>query len=173
MNVTFQTLKKHFPQFSEGFYTHQKVDFEFAHEIIRLGHTGWYTNDFGDLCNGIVVTLPPMPGFSEGRFMAGYYLTDNGETVVNPELYADKYSAVMDADRMAERYAEVEREYQEKWQAAREIEDKIEESEKRLIECIALRHKKCMGYIRAEIVRICEKLRDLRRELKTDYAGVL
>lgn len=177
MNVTIKTLKKHFPQFEKGgtdFYTHEKVDSEFAHKIIRLNHTGWFTDcECAALAKGVVVTLTAMPGFPDGRFLAGYYWGNNGETVLYPEMYADIDEAAHAADSHAESFAENAREHDEKWCAARDIEDKIEEKEKRLIECLALRNKKCMSYIRAEISSICTNLRDMRQTLKTDYAGVL
>lgn len=181
MNIQFKTLKKHIPQFDQGsndknpiFYTHEKVYFQLAHKIIHLDYTGWFTDcENSTLAKGIVITLPAMPGFPNGRFLAGYYWGVNGETVLYPEMYADINEAAHAADSHAESFADKEREHNEKWQAARDIEYKIEIKEKRLIECLALRNKKCMSYIRAEISTICDRLRDMRHVLKTDYAGVL
>lgn len=180
MKTTLKTLNKHHANFSEGkngdtviFYSHEKQDFTPAHKIINLNYTGWFTNDFGDLCIGIVLALPAMPGYPEGRFLAGYHVKENGETVLYADVYDNAEDAAQDADNYAEDYADVAREYQEKFQAARDLEDKIESKEKRLVECLALRHKKCMQYVRSEIVAICQSLRDMRETMQTEYAGVL
>lgn len=142
-----------------------------------IGHTGWHTNSDGVTCKdgsgearGIVVALPAMPGFPDGRFMAGYVWGDNDERVLWPEVYADSSDAARMADNHAERFADMQREDNEKWETARTLEIDIEDALTRLRECLALRHRQCMTYVRDEITELCETIRDKRETLAADYA---
>ena len=54
---------------------------------------------------------------------------DDGESVLWPEMFSDREDAAREADYHAEKFAEICREDDAKWNAAREIEDKIEEME--------------------------------------------
>jgi hypothetical protein len=94
-----------------------------AHEIIDSGHTGWYCDDdCYALCIGIVASLP------HGRFLAGYRLSESGEHVLYlADIFDDEDSAARCADSLAEHYAEREREYNEKWREASDLDDTIAE----------------------------------------------
>lgn len=189
MNATFKTLKKHAKtptQLAVGknknepiFYSHcAQFDEQWCDELSRsIRHTGWFTNEHGETfkdgsgkARGVVACFPARPGFPEGWFLAGYFWGDNGERVFYPEIFADPIEAALCADSHAEDFADSQREDDTKWNAARDIENKIEEKTTRLRECIALRHKKCMGYIRDEITAICASIREMSETLKTDYA---
>lgn len=192
-NITFETLKKHASpqaarQIDKGlndngktpvFYCHCPYGHteEWAHEIVRLGHTGWFTQADGTtykdgtgLARGIVLSLPPMPGYPEGRFLAGYWWGDNDERVIYPELYSDKEEAARAADSHAERWAAIARDDNEKFEAARTLENDIEDGLARLRECLVLRHRACMAYVRDEARELCESIRTMRETLRTDYA---
>jgi len=137
-------------------------------EAARINHKGWYCDpDSQETSRGIVATLP------HGRFLAGYWLSMNGERV----WFDDVYDSERDAARMADEHARVigenEMEYQTRWQAARDLEDQIEASLKRLRECFVLRHHECMAYVRAEVSQLIRAIRKARETLATDYKGVL
>ena len=85
-------------------------------------------------------------------------------------LYSDKKDAADVADEHARVFAKLQREDNAKFNAARDLETGIEDALTRLRECIALRHKACMDYVRAEIVDLCESIRDKRETLRTRYA---
>jgi hypothetical protein len=192
MKTTLKTLQKHgaasidagFNTDSRGqkepifYYFGEMLPESYCDNIDRsIGHTGWYTNydgttykDGSGKARGVVVELPKMPGFPDGRFLAGYMWGDNNERVLWPELYSDNTEAARAADSHAEYFADIERENNRKWNAARDIETAIDEKLTRLRECIALRHKACMDYVRGEIADICEAIRSNRETLETEYA---
>lgn len=196
MKTKLETLKKHAAKPADldgGFNTDSRgnktpVVYTFseqfeeteAHKILGLRYTGWFTNEYGwtykdgsGICVGIVAEFPPRPDFPSGWFLAGYLWGDNGERVFYLDVYGDREEAAMDADHYAQQFAEVEREHNAKWNKARQIEDDIEEALQRLRECLALRHRKCLDYVRGEARKLCETIRDKREELRTDYADCL
>lgn len=86
-----------------------------AADIIRLRHNGWYLD--GDCpdetTEGLVFMLP------HNRFLAAGSDPNNEGSAYfevdargNPEIYSDKEDAARGADRLAELYAEAEREHQ-------------------------------------------------------------
>jgi hypothetical protein len=138
-----------------------------AHDVegIRIDHTGWFTDIHGDeKAVGIIAKLP------RGRFLAGYRWTSNDERVYYPEIYADAIDAARGADSHAESFADIAREDSEKYEEARKLENKIEDSLIRLRECIVLRHSQCMSYVRDEARELVETIREARESLRTDYA---
>lgn len=157
-------------------YTHCGAEFrdEFCDEIEVNGyklidHQGWYTDgDYAsETARGIVVRLP------HGRFLAGYYLSMNGERVYFPRVYDELRDAIYAADEHARRIGEQESEYQNRWNAARRIEDEIAGKLARLSECLALRHKPAFrARMRREIQALIAAIRDKRDELKADYSDV-
>lgn len=135
-----------------------------AHEILDLRHTGYYTDeDCSELAIGIVARL------SHNRFIVGYEWTDNGERVYFGDIYTDEDEAARAADHYAENFAELSREDSYKWNEARDIEQENEEKEQRLRECIALRNKSCMDYVREEIHELIEKIRENRERLSNEF----
>jgi hypothetical protein len=137
-----------------------------AGEVCNLRHTGWYTDiDDCDTAIGIVAQLP------HGRFLAGYRWTSNDERVYFPEIFDDEKEAARAADGHAERFAEVSREDSEKHHAACKLESRIDDNERRLRECIALRHR--MHYARGEARELIETIREQRETLKTKYRDFL
>lgn len=153
----------------------------FVHEILSLRYTGWLTNEEGEtyrdgsgLARGIVVTLPRSPGFSDGRFLAGYWWGDNDEMVLFPDIFSDKEEAARYADSYAERFAEDQREDNAKWNEARRLEDKNEEARERLAECLKLariNHKR--EEMREEARELIARIRENRETLKRDFADYL
>jgi len=137
-----------------------------AHDVIRLRHTGWFTDGEwqNELAIGIVAGLP------HGRFIAGYRLTMNDERVYFPGVFTDESDAARMADEHARVIGEQESEQANKQSAAEKLSSEIEDAFTRLRECIALRHKACMSYVRDEISELVEAIRDKRKTLRTDYA---
>lgn len=150
-------------------YTHTGPQFRnerFADEVdgAYIKHTGWFSDAHQNrTVRGLVADL------SHGRFIAGYYSSDNGERVYLDRIYDDVKEAARDADREAERMAEAEREYDERWQAARELSDDCEELENDIRELIPMRHH---DRARCELEEAIEELRTKRDELKNDYSDI-
>jgi len=106
-----------------------KADYRFvqhAHKIVRLGHNGWYADNFqsGLIC-GFVVRLPGKAG--KPRYLAGIEATEWDSTAVLAESYDDECDAARAADGHAERYAEVSREDDLEQLVEQAIEDRGEE----------------------------------------------
>ena len=94
-----------------------------AHDIVRVGHTGWYLDDEdGVTIHGVVYQLPAQHG-SE-RYLAGHSDAHNpGAASLSLEILDDKDDAARAADAMAERVAADEREYQDAWRAGQAHRD--------------------------------------------------
>lgn len=98
-----------------------------AHDIVRLHHTGWYTDaDGSETIAGRVWQLPARNG--EPVYLSGYVEPGSGYCTLDATrgriaTYSDKEDAARAADALAEKDAEKEREYSERWQAARKADD--------------------------------------------------
>jgi pyruvate-formate lyase len=137
---------------------------KYASDVINLRNTAWYTDIHADYtAQGIIVLLP------HGRIIAGYEWTANGEKVYFPEIFDDESDAAHMADEHARVFAESSREDSQRYEDARTLENAIEDSIDRLRECIALRHRSCMAYVRDEIAELIEKIRADRETLATEY----
>lgn len=141
----------------------------FADEVINLRHTGWYTDSecMNGTYRGLVAYL------SRGRWLAGYYSSDNGERVYFHGVHDSERDAAHMADEHARVSAERESEYQDRYRAAQELQDGISLDSYRLRECLALRNHKCFEGMRAEIAELIESIRDARDNLARNYSGVL
>lgn len=129
---------------------------------------GYYTDcDGRETARGIVARLP------HGRFIAGYFWSDNGERVYFGELYDDERDAAQAADGHAETFAEQARDDDAQYQAARDIEREIEEQEERLRECLAMRNHARHADKRDEARETIATIRAKRETLKTEYADYL
>lgn len=96
-----------------------------AHEIVRLGHTGWYTDDEGyreEIYAGFVWRLPGKD--RKERLIAGYKDPNNdGAAFVSLCIYDNGRDAAYAADKIAERHAKEAREYNRAWDAGRRYAD--------------------------------------------------
>jgi hypothetical protein len=101
----------------------------FADEILpRLRHKGWYIDDDGDgeVYRGVVYQLPSRKG--ECLYVYGYADPCNDDcALLDFDTVTDKEEAAHNADRIAERFAEEQRDYNRAWRAARRAEDLDEE----------------------------------------------
>lgn len=98
-----------------------------AHDIVRLRHTGWYMDaDGSETIAGHVWQLPARNG--EPVYLSGYVEPESGYCTLDATrgriaTHSDKEDAARAADALAEKDAEKEREYSERWQAARDADD--------------------------------------------------
>lgn len=117
-----------------------------AHDIIRLNHTGWYTDeDFGETVKGTVYRLPARGGVEQ--FVPAMDDPNNDDSaLVDFRSVTDcKEDAARWADSMAERFAEAEREYRAK-----------DAAEQRILS------------INEEIADLYKEFRQIARELRAD-----
>lgn len=190
MKTSIATMRKHARKGAETidtgkqngepvfYYFGELLPEQWCDEVARsINHTGWFTNPDGETyrdgsgkARGIVVTLPVRPSFPDGVFLAGYVYGDSGERVVWPDCFNDADDCARTADGYAETFAEKEREHSIKWQEARDVENENENALQRLRECIALRNRACMDYIRDEIRELCETIRTNRVRLAGEFA---
>jgi hypothetical protein len=133
-----------------------------------IDHRGWFADaDCSNTVRGLVGRL------SHGRFVAGYSVKDNGEHVYLCEVFDDEREAARTADRAAELYADAEREYSERWQAAQELAERITARKSRVSELFALRnHPRHRDTARDELAEVCAIIRKMRAELADDYADI-
>lgn len=144
-------------------------DERYCDEIARsIGHNGWFAgSDCYETVRGIVARLP------HGRFIAGYVQSVNSERTYYPEIFDDERDAALMADEHARVIAETAREFDDRLNAARDLENDTEIKLHRLRECIALRHRECMSYVRVEIGQLIETIRANRARLAGEFADVL
>ena len=72
-----------------------------ACEVLRMRHTGWFTDNYQDeTAVGIIASLP------HGRFIAGYRWTSNDERVYFDEVFTNEDDAARMADEHARVFAE-------------------------------------------------------------------
>ncbi len=93
-----------------------------------IDHTGWFTNEFQEeKLRGVVYQLPARKG--KAQFIAGYTdpCNDDCARIDFNNIYDDENEAARAADRIAEKTAESEREYNEAWQAGNDYAEKGEE----------------------------------------------
>jgi hypothetical protein len=95
-----------------------------AHEVIRLGYTGWLCDAHGDnLAVGVVVQLPARDG--RPRYFPAVRWTDqDGVTIYSADETDEKETAARWADHEAERYAERAREFEERERERESLEEK-------------------------------------------------
>lgn len=139
-----------------------------ADKLAGLRHTGWYTDDFcQETLRGGVWRLP------HGRLVAGYHDPSN------PDCARIDFSSVYEgdnaerdaayaADRMAERDAEIERAYQEAWQAGaewRDLGEQVAQCRGRIL--ALLRERRMLRHITAPA--ICS---EMRAKVKSLLSGI-
>jgi len=155
---------------SEAWYSHDGAERwreQDAHEVCGFGHTGYYTDTSqDDLCIGIIARLP------HGRILAGYRLTENDERVYFPQIFDDDKDAARISDEHARVYGEQAMEHAQIFDTAQAVETELETSLTRLRECIALRNKPCMDYVRDEARYLVQSIRDCRNTLATEYKSI-
>lgn len=74
-----------------------------AHDVVSLGHTGWYADNFGeDLYKGVVLTIAPVGQFGI-HYLAGYEDPFNeGSYLISSSVFTDIDEAAHAADKLNE-----------------------------------------------------------------------
>lgn len=136
---------------------------EFRHETTisaysTIKHRGWYTDSDGSQgkAEGIIAALP------HGRFIAGYIWHENDERVYFPDVFDDEDDAVRAADHHAEMFAEVEREYQDKWREAVRIDDELADEIRHFHVAFSARNGRARAEARPMALHYLRMIRRLR-----------
>lgn len=152
-----------------------------SHDIVRLRHTGWFKDaDACETITGHVWQLPARGG--ECVYLAGYVEPDSGYATLDAtrgrlSTFADKDDAARAADALAERDAETERDYSERWQAARDVQDACDEKR----EAMRAAHGEARGLVAvlrdlpqtaASRATICGMIRECRERMASALQGM-
>lgn len=149
-----------------------------SHDIVRMDHTGWFKDaDMSETICGHVWQLPARNG--EPVYLAGYREPDSGYVIleVNGKRFAtydDKEDAARAADGLAERVADEEREYNERWHAAHDADTEADDAKQEMRD-IRKRLRRVAATVRvlrnahedALAVAHLEDIQDMRDEHKT------
>jgi hypothetical protein len=145
-------------------------DEEFADkwDDVRIDHSGWFSDaDCSRTVRGVVARL------THGRYLAGYYSSDNGERVYLAGVYDDVRTAADAADNEARRIAEDEREYSERWDAAHELDRDIKECAVEVARLFAIRNHRTLGEdAREALAHAVEKLREMRERRNAEFSDI-
>lgn len=137
-----------------------------------IEHDGWFTDDQCDNVFRPRVWLLP-----HGRFLAGYDASEWDTVQLDRAVYDDEDKAWRASDRMAERDAETERDYSERWQAAREVADACDEKR----EAMRAAHGEARGLIAvlrdlaqtaASRATICTMIRECHERMVAALQGM-
>lgn len=176
---TLKTYSAAYCQLSQGFndkkpvwYSHTGPSFRnerYCDDVSPwIEHTGWFCDVYQDRkARGIVASL------THGRFIAGYELDDSRERVYFSEIYDDEIEAARGADYHAEKIADSESEYSEKYSTAQAMQSALDENLARLCEVMTLRNNPKFKHLRTAVSRLVTSIREKRETLNTDFAGVL
>lgn len=143
-----------------------------AHDIARsIRPMGWHTDDngFNETVHGIVCRLPARN--RQERFVAGMAdpCNDDCGLIDFSAVYSDDISAAIASDRIAELYAESERDYRRAWQAGeswRNLGEEMSKTRKRFLQLRSdLRNLKTQLESACESSSICETLQAALKEL--------
>lgn len=98
------------------------------------GDSAWYTDDDGcrGTITGKVVQLPTHKG--QRRWLAFAVHSEDDGITVDSTVYDDPVAACNNADRLASRMAEEEREHNAKWDAATDLDREIDDAKDELHE---------------------------------------
>lgn len=136
-----------------------------AHKIVRLRHTGWFTDyDQLDTTHGLVLQLPVRA--QKERYMAACSDPWNDHSaMVIQSLYDDSTACAKAADRLAERFAENCREdalTHSLENCIADLKDEIQQSRERIRELIA-------GIRQSQLSPpVCDEMRASIRRLRAD-----
>lgn len=148
------------PQFRKEEYADKRDD-------VRTDHSGWYTDaDCSATLRTFVFNLPG------GRFGGGYADSDTGHRVYLLDVFDDAQDAYSNADSEAEYQAEESKEYSERWDAAHELRDDIDDLMKAARRLYVLRNAGVDDDVRAELSDTIDAIRTKRDTLANDYNDI-
>jgi hypothetical protein len=128
----------------------------------------WTDANYVAEARGLIVKLP------HGRYLAGYYWTENGESVIFPDIYETREDAEAGADYEARKFADCAFSDSQRFEEMKEIEWKIEQKIERLRECRALSNINFRREaMRGECREIIADIRELRYRLKNEFSDFM
>lgn len=92
-----------------------------------IDHNGWFADDMQEN-----IFIPKVWRLTHGRMIAGYESSAWDTGRIERKIYTDDAEAWRAADHMAERDAEKERDYCERWNAAQRVNDDREQAREAL-----------------------------------------
>jgi hypothetical protein len=153
-----------------------------------VDHKGWYLRDDdcgGEVARGVVFQLPAHKG--KCRYLSAVADPhNNGPAILSLELFDELREAARNADSLAEKYAEKERDYNRAWEAGQRYSDlgaEIAEERKATLalireaksQCATLRDmpatRKVIESAIRDYLRETESARDKRAELISEYGN--
>lgn len=150
-----------------------------AHDLARIGHTGWFLDPLGDgeTVHGAVLQLPAQDG--EAIFLPAVadpynddcYSVDFGDwyKATRDDVEQAKRDCARAADSLAEAYAENEREYQTKETARMKIEEARERiKETRAAHTVAVRELRSVRALGTQAPTLCSMLRTSLARMRDD-----
>lgn len=146
-----------------------------AGKIIRLGHNGWYCDDIGrdEIARGVVYYIrslgylaavaDPYNADKEGNGPCMFEVNEKG----NLFIYDSKEETARNANELAERYAEMAREDNEKQRAIYDLETKVDECQGEIDEARS-EAKGLIADIRESKLNpgLCERMKGELRKLR-------
>lgn len=124
--------------------------------FVRELRVGYYSDlDGMETARGIVVAIP------HGKYLAGYTLSENGEYVIYLDcIYSNDNDCASAADSIAERIAENERDYAEKFRAMSDAENELDEKRAEVCELFPARN--VSARLRDRVRHAIEQFRNTR-----------
>lgn len=146
--------------FNRGHFRHEKT----CADLLGWNYQGYYADSEGrELISGIVASL------THGRFIAGYGVSETGERVYYGQIFDNEYEAARTSDDYARAIAESEREYQERWRAAQELNDAAQEAKEQISRLWSARHNEAVRELIHEHVTTA---RASREQLRNEYSDI-
>lgn len=134
---------------------------------VRMDHRGWFTDaECSRTYRAFIYSLP------HGRFGGGYACRDSGSRVYLLDVFDDVAKAASNADSEAEYFAELEREYSERWDAAQALQDDINDDVKEVRTYIKLRNMPTFEYCRDDARSLLGRIRANRAKLANEYSDI-
>lgn len=145
--------------FIEGYFRRETT----CAELLGRDHQGYFADDVGTTISGIVASL------THGRFIAGYVTSDTEQRVYFGKVFDDEYNAAQMADEHAQSAAEKEREYNDRWSTAQELNDVLQEARNSIRELWSARHNRA---VRKLIRQHVTTVRDSQIQLNNEYSDI-
>lgn len=160
------------PKFPEFYRAPPELALREAEKPRYIDHEGWYADDLMEN-----TFRPRVWRLPHGRFLAGYDSSEWGTVQLDRVVYNDERDAWRAADSMAERDAEKERDYLERWRAAQRVANDREEKR----EALRAAHSDARALV--EVLRdlpqtaasratICEMIRECRARMAKALLGI-
>lgn len=137
-----------------------------------LDHNGWFADSYQ-----VCTFRPRVWRLPHGRFLAGYDASEWDTLQLDAAVYDDEREAWRAADHMAERDAETERDYSERWHATRDVQDARDEKR----EAMRAAHGEARGLVAVlrdlpqtadSRATICRMIHECRERMASALQGI-